>query len=98
MGNSQQGREDFVLEATSRTAYKKGDWAMIPPYNGPEIEKNVNIELGNSKQYQLYNLKEDPSQRTNLAESNPEKLAEMVKGFEAIRGQNNRQIQQLELK
>ena len=98
MGNSQQGREDFVLEATSRTAYKKGDWVMIPPYKGPEVEKNVNIELGNSVEYQLYNLKEDPSQQTNLAESNPEKLTEMVKGFEAIRGQNNRQIQQLELK
>jgi arylsulfatase A-like enzyme len=98
MGNSQQGREDFVLEATSRTAYKKGDWAMIPPYNGPQVQESVNIELGNLKEYQLYNLKEDPSQQINLAESNPEKLAEMIRGFEAIRGQNNRQIQQLELK
>lgn len=98
MGQSQQGREDVVLEATSRTAYKKGDWAMIPPYKGPQVEKNVNIELGNLKEYQLYNLKEDPSQENNLADSNPEKLAEMIQGYEAIRGQNNRQIQQLELK
>lgn len=98
MGQSQQGREDVVLEATSRTAYKKGDWAMIPPYKGPQVEKNVNIELGNLKEYQLYNLKEDPSQENNLADSNPEKLAEMIQGYESIRGQNNRQIQQLELK
>lgn len=98
MGKSQQGREDFVLEATSRTAYKKGDWAMIPPYKGPKLEKNVNIELGNLMEYQLYNLKEDPSQENNLAESNPEKLAEMIQGYEAIRGQGNREIQQLELK
>lgn len=98
LGQSQQGREAVVLEATSRTAFKKGDWAMIPPYNGPAVQDNVNIELGNSKEYQLYNLKEDPSQQTNLAESNPEKLAEMINGFEAIRGNNNRQIEQLELK
>ncbi len=98
MGKSQQGREEFVLEATSRTAYRKGDWAMIPPYNGPEVQESVAIELGNLKEYQLYNLKDDPSQQTNLAESNPEKLAEMISGFEAIRGENNRQIQQLELK
>jgi len=98
MGQSQKGREDFVLEATSRTAYRKGDWAMIPPYNGPAVQNNVNIELGNLKEYHLYNLKDDPSQQTNLAESNPEKLAEMVNGFEAIRGNTNREIEQLKLK
>jgi T4 RnlA family RNA ligase len=38
-------REDFVIEATSRTALRKGDWLMIPPYKGPATEKNVNIEM-----------------------------------------------------
>ncbi len=98
MGKSNQGREDFILEATSRTALRKGDWLMIPPYKGPAIEKNVNIELGNLTDYQLYNLKEDQGEQNNLAESNPKKLAEMIKVFEAKRGVNNRQIQQLELK
>ncbi|WP_296704343.1 arylsulfatase [Algoriphagus sp.] len=98
LGNSQKGREEFVLEATSRTAYRKGDWAMIPPYNGPALQTSVNIELGNLKEYQLYNLKDDPSQQTNLAESNPEKLVEMINGFEAIRGENGNQIEALELK
>ena len=37
---------------------------MIPPHKGPAIHYNVNIELGNSVDYQLYNLKEDPSQKT----------------------------------
>ncbi|MEB2778695.1 arylsulfatase [Algoriphagus sp. D3-2-R+10] len=98
MGKSTLGREDFILEATTRTAYRKGDWMMIPPYRGPAIEQNVQIELGNLGEYQLYNLKEDPSQQTNLAKSDPEKLGEMIRDFEAIRGENNRQIQQLELK
>jgi hypothetical protein len=71
---------------------------MIPPYQGPEVEKNVNIELGNSAEYQLFNLKEDISQTNNLAQSNPEKLQEMIRIFEGIRGPNDRQIQPLELK
>lgn len=98
LGNSQNGREELILEATSRTAFRKGDWAMIPPYPGPEVEKNVNIELGNLKEYQLYNLKNDIGQRKNLAGSNPEKLQEMIRGFELIRGGGQNQIQQLELK
>jgi arylsulfatase A-like enzyme len=98
MGKSQKGRDAFVLEATSRTALRAGDWIMIPPYQGPEVEKNVNIELGNSAEYQLFNLKEDISQSNNLAQSNLEKLQEMIAIFEGIRGSNDRQIQQLELK
>ncbi|MFT4855018.1 MAG: arylsulfatase A-like enzyme [Algoriphagus sp.] len=98
MGKSQKGRDAFVLEATSRTALRAGDWIMIPPYQGPEVEKNVNIELGNSAEYQLFNLKEDISQTNNLAQSNPEKLQEMIRIFEGIRGPNDRQIQPLELK
>jgi arylsulfatase A-like enzyme len=98
LGKSQVGRESFVLEATSRTALRAGDWIMIPPYPGPEVEKNVVIELGNSTDYQLYNLKEDIGQQNNLAQSNPEKLQEMISLFESIRSPNGQQIQQLELK
>ena len=62
-----------------------GDWVMIPPHKGPTIHYNVNIELGNSVDYQLYNLKEDPSQKNNLAESNTEKLQEMIESFKKIK-------------
>ena len=98
MGKSNEGREELILEATSRTAFRKGDWVMIPPYKGPALNKMVNIELGNDKEYQLYNLKEDISQQNNLAETNKEKLQEMLTAFEAIRGKNYSNIQQLELK
>jgi arylsulfatase A-like enzyme len=37
MGKSDQGRDELVIEATSRTAFKKGDWVMIPPYKGPAV-------------------------------------------------------------
>lgn len=97
MGKSQKGRDSFVLEAYTKTALRAGDWVMIPPYPGPAVEKNVNIEMGNSPDYQLYNLKEDPGQKTNLAQSNPEKLEEMKKKYQEIRGDNSK-IEQVELK
>ena len=98
LGKSIKGREDLILEATGRTAYRKGDWAMIPPYNGIAVIKAVNIEIGNSKNYQLYNLKEDPSQQNNLADSNMTKLEEMKAGFLAIRGVQKEKIKAIELK
>ncbi len=98
LGKSNQGRDHLILEATSRTAFRKGDWALIPPYRGGPINTEVNIEVGNSKEFQLYNLKNDIEQQNNLAQSNPEKLQEMITAFEAIRGQNYSNIQKLELK
>ena len=83
--NEGLGRDDLVIEASRRTAYRRGDWVMIPPHKGPAIHYNVNIELGNSDEYQLYNLKDDPSQKNNLAESNTEKLQKMIESFKKIR-------------
>jgi len=59
MGKSDQGRNELVIEATSRTAFKKEDWVMIPPYKGPAVNEKVQIELGNDSYFQLYNLAED---------------------------------------
>jgi arylsulfatase A-like enzyme len=98
MGKSEQGREDLIIEATSRTALRKGDWAMIPPYKGPAINMMVNIELGNSDEFLLYNLKENIGQQENLAKSEPEKLQEMIETFQKIRGITFQDIQPLELK
>lgn len=98
MGKSNQGREELIIEATSRTALRKGDWAMIPPYDGPAINRQVNIELGNSNEFLLYNLSDDIGQQKNLAQSEPEKLQEMIKTFQKIRGEEFNKIEQLELK
>lgn len=98
LGKSINGRDEMIIEATSRTAFRKGDWAMIPPYKGPAVNKQVNIELANAADYQLYNLKEDIEQQNNLAKSNSEKLQEMITAYEAIRGTENTEVQQLELK
>src|SRR5690606_25118491 len=95
LGKSEKGREELVIEATSRTALRKGEWVMIPPYDGPAVNKQVNIELGNSIEYQLYNLNEDLGQQNNLADKEPEKLEEMIAAFEDIRGKDSEEIEQL---
>jgi arylsulfatase A-like enzyme len=96
-GKKAKGRKDLVLEASSKTAFRKGDWAMIPPYKGNAVNSEVSIELGNHIDYQLYNLKEDIGQNHNLAESNPKKLKEMIASFEKIRGKINSNVQDLKL-
>lgn len=35
LGKSDKGRDELVLEAQGKLAYRSGDWAMIPPYKGP---------------------------------------------------------------
>lgn len=98
MGKSQEGRSELILEATTRTALRKDNWVLIPPYKGPAVNKQVNIELGNAKDFQLYNLNDDLGQRENLAAEKPEKLKEMIATFEQIRGEGYGNTNQLELK
>ena len=93
--NIGNGRDNLVIEAVKRTALRSGNWAMIPPYNGPEKNNNVNIELGNSKEYKLYNLENDLSQKNNLAKSNPEKLQEMINLYNEIIGNESIEIKEL---
>jgi arylsulfatase A-like enzyme len=98
MGKSNKGRKSLVIEANTKTAFRQGDWLMIPPYPGDAILEEVNIELGNSKEYQLYNLKNDIGQKNNLAKSQPKLLSEMIKSFELIRGKDYKNVEKLELK
>jgi len=98
LGKVDKGRESLILEATSRTAFRKGDWVLIPPYKGPAVNKMVNIELGNDAEFQLYDLSTDIGQVNNLAKENPEKLKELLEDFIAIRGESFVNTEALELK
>ena len=71
---------------------------MIPPYNGPAIAPDVNIELGNDPDYQLYFLDEDLGEQQNLSEMHPDKLREMIITYEKIRGVTDSVNGELELK
>lgn len=82
LGKTEKGRNELILEANSKTAFRQGDWVLIPPYKGPAENRVVKIELGNSSQYQLYNLREDIGQHKNLADSQPKKLKQMKSDFQ----------------
>jgi arylsulfatase A-like enzyme len=98
LGTAKKGRDNLILEATSRTAFREGDWVMIPAYNGPAVNKEVNIELGNLGEYGLYNLNNDPSQSNNLAKMEPKKLDSMKTTFMKLRGEGFEKTEKLELK
>ncbi len=98
MGKSDVGRESLIIEANTRTALRKGDYLMIPPYDQAPVNTEVNIELGNSPDYQLFNLKSDIGEQTNLAKTDTAKLREMTEAFEKLRGSAYGDVQKLELK
>lgn len=97
MGKSRKGRESLVIEANTKTAFRKGNWLMIPPYSGDAVLEEVNIEVGNSPEYQLYNLKDDIGQKHNLAKNRPELLNQLIKEFKAVRG-DYQKVEKIELK
>ncbi|WP_317047251.1 sulfatase-like hydrolase/transferase [Sediminitomix flava] len=87
LGKTEKGRSEFVVEANRNLAYRSGDWLMIPPYTGNPVNAFVGIELGKAKYFQLFNLKEDPSQTKNLSKEYPEVLAKLKKEFlEEVKG------------
>ena len=95
--NFGKGRDELVIQATSRTAFRQNNWVMIPPYNLIAVHPRVNIELGNSDNYLLFNLEDDISQQNDLSKSNPEKLNKMIVRYEEILGDKRNQAEKLEL-
>jgi arylsulfatase A-like enzyme len=98
LGKSKKGRSNLIIEANTKTAFRQGDWVMIPPYAGDPILAEVNIEVGNSSDFQLYNLKQDIGQKSNLALSHPDILNKMKKDFEKLRGDGYKNVEKIELK
>ncbi len=93
--NKGKGRTEFVLEATSRTAFRQNNWVMIPPYKGSPFNESVNIEVGNSKKHLLFNLDRDVSQEYDLSNEYPEKLDDMIKRYQEITGDDLGEVKEL---
>ena len=77
LGKSKKGRQELVLEASGRLAFRQSHYALIPPHKGNAIAKDVNNELGVAPEMQLYDLQKDPSQTTNLAKLKLKKVKQM---------------------
>jgi arylsulfatase A-like enzyme len=73
LGKSEKGRDHLVTEGIgAKTVIRWENWIYIPPYDGPKIFADKNIETGNSDLNQLYNLENDIGQITNIADKHPE--------------------------
>ncbi|HOO98615.1 MAG TPA: arylsulfatase, partial [Bacteroidales bacterium] len=89
LGRSNKNREWLVEHASNgRLGIRKGDWKYIEPGPGPKVNVNVNIELGNDTLPQLYNIKNDPGEKNNIADQNPEILNGMDELLKSIRKKN----------
>ncbi|MDH6303720.1 arylsulfatase A-like enzyme [Parabacteroides sp. PF5-5] len=81
LGKEKKGR-DYIIEQAGSISISNKEWKYIAPSNGAAYNKLTNTELGNSKEPQLYHLKSDIGERVNVAENNPEKVAELQAIFE----------------
>jgi len=85
-GKTKQGRESVVMEGLGhRTAFRKGDWVLIPAYKGSKmVPWGVDTETGFGYDVQLYNIKEDVGQQKDLSKVMPEKVKQLMTAYQAI--------------
>lgn len=88
LGKSKKGRE-YLVEHARTFALIKGDWKYIEPGDGPKVNQNVHIELGNAPEPQLYNLNKDIGEINNVADRHPEVVREMADLLESIKEKEN---------
>ncbi len=72
LGKSDSGRASLIHEAFGRLSYRKGDWALIPAYNGVKVTSHTCVETGYDPEITLWNIAKDPSQQTELSAEHPE--------------------------
>lgn len=72
---------DYVIQQNLNNTLSivKDGWKYIETSDKPALEFWTKTELGNSKEVQLYNVVDDPSEKKNVAKENPEKTQELEK-------------------
>ena len=80
LGQRMRNRDDLVVEASGRLAYRWRQYALVPPYRGPETNETGN-ELGVVSDWALYDLQADPTQHTDLARRKPALLKKLKRAF-----------------
>ena len=86
LGENTKNR-DFVVEQNLNNVLGivVGDWKFIEPSKFGKMNKDTNTEMGNNPKPQLYNLKSDPGETTNLAEQFPERVIELKSKLDKVR-------------
>ena len=85
MGKEKKGRDYLVLQnAQNNLSITDGRWKYVRPGRGPAYNKQVNIELGNSMEPQLYDLKKDAGEKNNLAKEQPKRVQQLSAELEKV--------------
>ncbi len=84
VGRTRTGR-DHLVEHAGTLSLIRGRWKYIAPGKGAKVNRNVNIELGNDPEPQLYDLQTDLGERHNVAAEHPEMVKEMAALLEQIK-------------
>ena len=74
-------------------AIRVGDWKLV--INGDKRDtdeespaaKKKNKKIESKQKLELFNLAEDPSEKKNVADANPEKLDELMKRYQSYASQ-----------
>ncbi len=84
-GHKESGREWLVLQnIDNNLSITDGRWKYLRPGKGPAHNDETDIELGNSRQPQLFDLQSDPSEQTNLAGTEPGQVERLAAQLERI--------------
>ncbi len=86
LGGSPKGRDYVVEQGGGALALRRGNLKFIPANLGPQVSANTNVELGNSREPQLFDLANDPGERTNLAAAQPQVVVRLKEELQRIRG------------
>ena len=81
MGKSKKGR-DYVVESAGALSISDGEWKYITPNNKRAFNPNTSVETGNFPSDQLYNLKNDLSEKNNVAGQHPKEVQRLKKILE----------------
>ena len=84
LGDSTRGREWIVAQAGALSVIR-GRWKYIEPRNGPRLDANTNVELGNAATGQLYDLESDPGEQRDVAREHPDEVRAMAEVLAAVR-------------
>lgn len=86
LGKEKTDRPWVIEQASNHTlSVRTKDWKYIEPNDGPKmIQWGPKIETGNSKEPQLYKMKE-VKEVTNYAKNMPEKVAELQSILQSVR-------------
>lgn len=84
-GKSDKGRDYYISQNIhNNLGIISGDWKLIPASDGPEFDYNTDIEFANSSKDQLFNLKSDPFEKNNLADTHNDIVRSLKEKLDSV--------------